>query len=229
MKTDLLHSLKSFLKNSNSIQKLLDLEREAEQTMFTKIHDFFSFLPNMYYASRAYLTNRFVHKTHSLTASKNDIQRGSWCDVGDRFLPCLFNNLVDFVEIELADCDFVIHGKKSKTLLEKITGVRRSASDGLSYLEWCMTVPERDSKTQAASAKEIMELYVWWVYIRPERKDPYDDTPVIDIHRINELDNEKVVEMRTAYSRVSTIMEQYDKEDTEMLIRLINIRNHLWT
>ena len=49
-----------------------------------------------------YINNRWVTRTHSLTAHPRDIKPGRWSDVGNRFLPCLFNELVDFVEIESA-------------------------------------------------------------------------------------------------------------------------------
>ena len=54
------------------------------------------------YDFKYYINNRFITRTNSLTAHKRDIKPGSWCDIGNRFLPCLFNELVDFVEIEQA-------------------------------------------------------------------------------------------------------------------------------
>ena len=54
------------------------------------------------YDVKYYINNRWVTRTHSLTAHPRDIKPGTWCDVGNRFLPCLFNELVDFVEVELA-------------------------------------------------------------------------------------------------------------------------------
>ncbi len=54
------------------------------------------------YAIKYYINNRWVSRTHSLTAHPRDIKPGEWRDVGNRFLPCLFNELVDFVEVELA-------------------------------------------------------------------------------------------------------------------------------
>ena len=54
------------------------------------------------YAVKYYINNRWVTRTHALTANRRDIKPGDWCDVGNRFLPCLFNELQDFVEVELA-------------------------------------------------------------------------------------------------------------------------------
>ena len=47
-----------------------------------------------------YINNRYVTRSHALTAHARDIKPGNWSDVGNRFLPCLFNELVDFVEID---------------------------------------------------------------------------------------------------------------------------------
>jgi len=54
------------------------------------------------YDVKYYINNRWVTHTHCLTAHPRDIKPGRWQDVGNRFLPCLFNELVDFVEIETA-------------------------------------------------------------------------------------------------------------------------------
>ena len=60
------------------------------------------YVPDTLYSIKYYINNRWVTKTHALTAHPRDIKPGRWCDVGNRFLPCLFNELVDFVEVELA-------------------------------------------------------------------------------------------------------------------------------
>ena len=65
------------------------------------LQDFITWPVRKIYDIKYYINNRWVSKTHALTASVKDIPRGEWRDVGHRFLPCLFNELVDFVEIEL--------------------------------------------------------------------------------------------------------------------------------
>ena len=52
------------------------------------------------YDFKYYVNNRWVSRSHSLTAHPRDIKPGQWHDVGNRCLPCLFNELVDFIEIE---------------------------------------------------------------------------------------------------------------------------------
>jgi len=63
------------------------------------LQNFVMFIPDKIYAVKYYINNRWVTRTHCLTASPNDIRPGTWCDVGHRFLPCLFNELVDLVDV----------------------------------------------------------------------------------------------------------------------------------
>ena len=79
------------------------------------------FVPDKIYAVKYYINNRYITRTHSLTAHPKDIRPGQWCDVGNRFLPCLFNELVDFVEVELAD-------RKSTRLNSSHTDISRMPS-----------------------------------------------------------------------------------------------------
>ena len=66
------------------------------------IQDFVTWPTRTLYDIKYYVNNRWVTRTNSLTAHAKDIKPGQWQDVGNRFLPCLFNELVDFVEIETA-------------------------------------------------------------------------------------------------------------------------------
>lgn len=47
-----------------------------------------------------YFINRWVNKTHALTST---LKRGKWHDLDERILYCLFNELVNFIEIDLAN------------------------------------------------------------------------------------------------------------------------------
>ena len=66
------------------------------------VQKFFMYPVDILYAIKYYINNRYITRTHQLTAHARDIKPGHWCDVGYRFLPCLFNELQDFVEVELA-------------------------------------------------------------------------------------------------------------------------------
>jgi len=145
------------------------------------------------YALKYYINNRFVTRTHSLTAHARDISPGSWCDVGNRFLPCLFNELVDFVEIELAWWHVAWDEDARKKFVAPWWAwgwfrwrTWRKPECGLANLEWQRKLvhdeqwvekdsPEYGKPTQQAiKAQEILDLYNWWVIERPKRVDPHE-------------------------------------------------------
>ena len=71
----------------------------AEEVL-DKIQNFIWHPVDTLYDLKYYINNRWVTRTHALTAHPKDIKPGKWRDLGNRFLPCLFNELVDFVEHE---------------------------------------------------------------------------------------------------------------------------------
>lgn len=177
-----------------------------------KLQDIILYPYTVYRSIRAYIRNRYIEKNHQLTAHPHHIKPGEYCDLPERVLYCLFDSLVDFVEIELAYMnDF------------KNTG--RSVEKGLAHLDWATTlmyddtwgIDENDEKyghptQQALAAQEIKELYLWWTTIYPIRRDPLD-----------------VYEETNSIEKSTELEMEYEKEDTEMLIRLIKVRGHLWT
>ena len=156
------------------------------------LQDFVYWPYNTFHSFRYYINNRWVTKSHALTAHPNDIKPGKWQDVGYRFLPCLFNELVDFVEVETAWMHVVWDEdarKKYCTPWWRTSFFRwrtwRCPEAGIAHLdwaasltneEWCdKTDPEYGKPTpQALAAMEIKELYTWWKDVYPNRPDPYD-------------------------------------------------------
>ena len=145
------------------------------------------FIPDKLYGIKCYFRNRWVDHTHALVASKKYIKRGQWCDVGGRFLPALFESLVNFVEVELAQENFY-SCKRSfwQKMNRRYNFWSRSPQNGLDHLHWAMALindendgfnksdPQYGKPTfQAVSAKEIYDLYMWWTTIYPNRPDPY--------------------------------------------------------
>jgi len=145
------------------------------------------------YALKYYINNRWVTRTHSLTAHARDIRPGDWCDVGNRFLPCLFNELVDFVEIELAWWHVAWDENARKKFVAPWWAwgwfrwrTWRKPECGLANLEWQRNLihneewVEKDSPDfgkpthQAIKAQEILDLYTWWTVERPKRVDPHE-------------------------------------------------------
>jgi hypothetical protein len=96
---------------------------------------------------------------------------------------------------------------------------------------------------QAEKALEILALYKWWTEVYPNRPDPHDAsgwTEYCDRKReehgetgLSFMKESANPELRAlgdrALMKTREIEEAYEKEDEEMLIRLIKIRNSLWT
>jgi hypothetical protein len=81
------------------------------------------------------------------------------------------------------------------------------------------------------AAKEIKELYEWWVYVYPHRKSPLDDLdesliPPILSDRAH-LDEYPAYQL--ALKETIKLENEWDDEDTTNLCRLIMIRGFLWT
>jgi hypothetical protein len=146
------------------------------------------------YAIKYYINNRFITRTHALTAHPRDIKPGEWQDVGNRFLPCLFNELVDFVEVELAWWHLAWEGKEERKKYNAPwwrfgwwnMRLWRCPQAGLDNLEWQRNLKNDDTwmekddprfgqpTYQAVAAQEILDLYTWWTVTRPARPDPYE-------------------------------------------------------
>lgn len=210
---------------------------------------------------RFYIQNRWVSKSHALTST---LKRGHWYDFDTRLLHAVFDELINFVEIELAWA-YVVFSKeerqKYKTpwyrTLCRIGSWRRPEA-GMAYLKWASELkvdeewiaksdPRFGQPTQQAlAAQEIFALYQWWKKERPSRPDPgetsgwhsycdknrnttddQDDDQLLAIFSTN---NEEDKRLRGKLMNKYHQLEQAQKEeDTVMLIRLIKIRQNLWT
>lgn len=188
-----------------------------------------------------HFSNRFLSRTHALTSHPKDIKRGQWCEMGDRILPCLFNELSNFVEVDLAHINSLSTGAKRPWFK------KRDPKAGLEYLRWAMALTDEEyleegqkhlsqPTAQALAAREIISLYHWWKHVYPRRSDPND---IYDSWRekslakkediFSETTPEEMKEVRALLEKTVEIENSYEKENEEMLIRLIKIRQHLWT
>jgi hypothetical protein len=151
-------------------------------------------IPDTLHSIKYYINNRWVSRTHSLTAHARDIKPGNWCDVGNRFLPCLFNELVDFVEVELAWWHIAWDDEARKQFQAPWYArgwfrwrTWRNPACGLANLEWQRklvwnedelldkTDPRYGTPTfQAIKAQEILDLYTWWTVTYRNRPDAYE-------------------------------------------------------
>jgi len=157
------------------------------------LQDFVTWPVSTLYSIKYYVNNRWVTRTHALTANPKDIKPGNWCDVGNRFLPCLFNELVDFVEVELAWWH-IAWDTEARNQFEApwyASGwfrwrTWRNPECGLANLEWQRKLIHDDEwvkkddpsygkpTPQAVKAQEILDLYKWWTETYRNRPDPYD-------------------------------------------------------
>ena len=207
------------------------------------------------YSIKYWINNRFITKTHTLTSS---LKRGEWHEFDERLLYCMFDELVNFVEGELA-WNHTLWDEEARKKYQAPWYAHgwfrwrtwRSSEAGLAYLDWASNLkkdenyldkddPEYGKPTQQAlDAIEIRELYNWWKNIRPTRPDPYDESKwsqICDSRREKysdmfwgECNEEEQLESSKSISIMDEVENRYYDEDTEMMIRLINLRRGLWT
>jgi hypothetical protein len=196
-----------------------------------KLQNFLMFPIDILTEIKYYVRNRWIDKTHFL---KTGLKPGNYYDLDHRIINALFTELVDFIEIECAHMQ--IWGNKNKYKIKN----GRCIEAGVDYLDWSCSLrydqdyginkddPKFGKPThQAIVAQKIKELYLWWKD-RPNRPDPMDILEKSDDENL--FTTVKLTKkQRSDYKKVEKIEEQYDKEDTKMLIDLIKIRKSLWT
>jgi len=245
---------------SGTSQEWADWDHNAQQThpvrywlaeeALDHLQDIITWPARIIDSSRYYINNRWITRTHALTAKSNNIKPGSWCDVGNRFLPCLMDELVDFVEIELAwsTCawDKASREKYKYPWWRNFYRNWRSREAGLAHLDWAseltydddMGIPQPTG--QAVAAREIKTIYLWWTETYPRRPDVYDASGFAEYIRLKDELNggvmlgDKTTDELTAmgnetHKRATELEATYEREDEDMMLRLIKIRQALWT
>lgn len=134
----------------------------------------------------------------------------------------------------------------------------RSPESGIEYLNWAASLKYNDDwvkkddpdygkpTTQALGAQETLQLYNWWKEVRPKRPDPMDAIGLSEYYdqrhknskehdeddflfdSENETEEERD-QWRKLHDICQKIENKHEEEDTEMLIRLVKLRGHLWT
>lgn len=176
------------------------------------LQNFIYWPKNQIHKIRCYIINRWITKSHALTST---LERGQWHDLDSRLLNSAFDELVNFVEIELACMNTNLSEKKYKTHWRG-----RCPDAGIDYLKWALELKNDDNghsnkgqpSRQALAAQETLALYQWWKTERLNRPDPYSPSEH-GSHPEERHNLEKA---------------QYD-EDTAMLVRLVKNRQSLWT
>jgi hypothetical protein len=162
-------------------------------------------------------------------------------EIETRMLHGMFNILKEYVEIEKATLHYLSIEKGD------VKPSKRQA--GLNHLEWEIGLtyddypdPELAGKPtlQAEGAQQVKDLYLWWMDVRPNRIDPYDDDYMkakVESRKgkkdfydlfIDRTEEEKAAQL-AFWDKKQAIEDAYDKEDEEMLKVLVSIRQSLWT
>jgi hypothetical protein len=129
----------------------------------------------------------------------------------------------------------------------------RCPEAGLEYLRWAETLTNEEfleegekhkaePTYQAKSAKEIIELYTWWTTTYRNRPDPYEASGWTAYCEASREANggklswgggkntpELKAKSDAAHKALREMEEAYEAEDEAMMIRLIKIRQSLWT
>ena len=186
----------------------------------------------------------------------SNLKRGEWYEFETRLLHSAFDTLVDFVEIEQAWMQVVFGDEERKkhkvpwyhTILRLKSW--RCPEAGLAHLQWAAALKVDEEWTdkddpdfgqptrQALAAQETLVLYQWWKEARPKRLDPmeasgwssYCDEKCYQKERgFGRNDSEEERKRSREILDICHKMEQDQaNEDTEMLMRLITLRTHLW-
>lgn len=159
-----------------------------------KLQDIWLWIPERINDVRYYINNRWVHQTHGMISTS--LEKGKFHEFETRMLHSLFDQLVDFIEIEQAwhHCIWDDEARKKfqtpwwqKHWFFRWGRKWRCPDAGVEYLVWASGLThkedwgvDKDSEhygtptQQALTAKEALILYRWWKHERPLRPDPMD-------------------------------------------------------
>lgn len=189
-------------------------------TFLKRLQDIVYFPIDVYHTVKVYIRNRFIDKLQYLHTG---LKPGEYYDLDYRILHGLFNELVDFVEKDLSRLS---RWDKNKTYKFKNGRCVEAAYD---YFKWANNLKHGGRLTdQAKASRKIQQLYEWWKNERPNRVDPFSFSEFsYDIDEI--LDSKKIKQKQKDLKKAYNLELDQENEDTEMLIELIKVRNHLWT
>lgn len=176
------------------------------QELVARLQNIIYFPYDIYHNIEVYVRNRWIDKTHMI---KTGLKPGEYYEFDTKILYGLFNELVDYVE---KDISYTMKVYEDRNYQFKHGRCKQA---GLDHLDWAIGLtfgsdyginendPDYNKPTpQAISAMAIKELYLWWTEKRPNRPDLPSLCYDMEI--------------------------KYHQEDTDMLIKLITIRQDIW-
>jgi len=176
--------------------------QEYKETTWTKVRDWFHKTWRWSPLRNLYynILNRFVKKHYLIDIR---LPKTGYYDVNTKMLHGMMSLLLDYIEKE----------------------------DPFNFIDWDWDEEYRDAK------KEIIAIKEWWENYGNRQKE-YED--ILDewsrerlgeegddiFERLSTLPNEKAKKLSC---RMHKMEEELLKEEEEMLIRLVKVRNFLWT
>lgn len=202
------------------------------ETGLKKLQNFVYYPYDVYNSLKYYIEYRCIYKNHYLHTR---LKVGEYHSISERILHGVFETLVDYVEIDLAKREYFIDPPKIYNNF-KWNPYSRNRIVGINYLLRMIKEKEDGYLTQRANLHlDIFNLYNWW-NSRPYRRDPSEvsglDKFNIQYRNTDTLFPEfssKLIEKRynKLLDKTSKLMDTYEKEDQEQLIKLISIINNL--
>lgn len=191
------------------------------------LQNFLMFPLDLWRTVRRRFMLRFVERPYCLDTG---LSKWDWHEFDERIVHGLFNELKNFVEVELAS--MFLSTDRGEFKMRN----GRCPEAGVANLEWQMGLKYGDGDfikkgdprwgkptPQAVSAKKILEIYRWWL-ARPNRPEPMDASGWSEAH-----DSGDERKRGGAFERMQEIEDEYDMEDERMLVRLVKLRKSLWT
>ena len=199
------------------------------------VQDFVFYIPKRLDDLRAYLANRFVWKHHY---ARTGVKPGDYAEADTKLMQTMFLILVDYVESECAWHHAVMDSEEFAKLSwwDRRWWVQyRNPEMGLAYLEWERSLSNGDGQGashQAIAAEEVMALYAWWTVTLPNRKDPMSFIMEdLKARRGNRglFGATRLPKNQANWDKMHALEKAYKDEDDAMMIRLVRIRDSLWT
>lgn len=208
---------------------------------------------------RTYLTNRYVSKTHvlSTTLKKGKYYEYETRLLHGMFDSLVDYVEIEEAWIQVAWSDD--GKEKYKSTHRFWWNEWRCPQAGVDRLTWQAalvldkdmgvdeTSPDYGKPTnQAETAQEILALYTWWKIERPARPDPWVASGWTAFNEARNATNDLTTKSsrrkarfkrskaeQTESSRLFAIMNKieakYEREDEQMMIRLVRVRKSMWT
>ena len=198
-----------------------------------------------YEAVRDWIRYRTYDQYHKL----NTGLKPGYYSIETQMLNVNFNMLKEFVEVEQArhhlwccsEDDNRTWCEKHMPFYYKFYPFNRPDL-GIKHFEWAATLDDPSlpiherCEYQAIQAREILALYKWWVNQRPARKEieyiGYDEQGLGSLGCFDDdfdINAPDYIAHRKNMEESSKQEAEWEEEDTEMLVRLVKIRQGLWT